>query len=188
MQAQQFPIELSDATALSGIDGRVEQFRSSYARRVTTALECYSCKNTAAGEAAPMRERVLVTDHWRAAHAFDTSVPGWLVLLPTVHAESLADLAPAAAAELGPLLTDLTVALRDALRCEKTYVALFAEAEGFRHLHFHVIPRMTDHPEQLRGPRVFAALGPDPQHALGAADMDAIARRVRSHLPRGSSA
>ncbi|MEZ5183214.1 MAG: hypothetical protein R2702_15290 [Acidimicrobiales bacterium] len=33
---------------------------------------------------------------------------------------------------------------------------LFAEAEGFEHLHLHVVPRLADHPEDRRGPMVFA--------------------------------
>jgi hypothetical protein len=45
--------------------------------------------------------------------------------------------------------------------CEKTYVALFAEAEGFRHVHFHVTPRHADLDRGLRGPRVFGLLGGD---------------------------
>ncbi len=34
----------------------------------------------------------------------------------------------------------------------------FSEAEGFSHLHLHLhlVPRLPDHPEDARGPRVFA--------------------------------
>jgi len=133
--------------------------------------------------AAPPRERVLDTDHWRLAHAFGTTLPGWLVLLPKVHVESLADLAPEAAAELGGLLRDVTAALQAAIGCTKTYVALFAEAEGFSHLHFHVIPRMSDQPVELRGPAAFAALGHPPERSVQPAEMDDIATRIRAQLP-----
>ena len=33
---------------------------------------------------------------------------------------------------------------------------LFAEAEGFGHLHVHVVPRMPDFESEALGPRVFA--------------------------------
>ena len=37
---------------------------------------CFACDNTARGEALPIRERIVVTEHWRVAHAFDASLPG----------------------------------------------------------------------------------------------------------------
>lgn len=150
---------------------------------MTAEPGCYSCASTAAGEAAPQRDRVLVTDHWRVVHAFNTTLPGWLVLLPTVHVESLADLTPEAAAELGPVLRDVTTAMQAALGCEKTYVMLFAEAEGFSHLHFHIVPRMPDQPAELRGPGIFAALGHGPADAIGPAEMDQVAAAIRGQLP-----
>lgn len=32
---------------------------------------------------------------------------------------------------------------------------LFAEADGFAHLHVHLVPRMPDQPDDRRGPDVF---------------------------------
>jgi hypothetical protein len=64
-------------------------------------------------------------------------------------------------AEPGPLLAAVTPALREIIHCSKTYVALFAEAEGLEHIHFHVVPR-TDHPDPaFCGPFVFALRGGD---------------------------
>ena len=47
------------------------------------------------------------------------------------------------ARELGPLLSDVSAALRDVVGCEKTYV----------------VPRQADLPEAHSGPRVFGLLG-----------------------------
>ena len=91
----------------------------------------------------------------RAAHAFNSTLPGWLVLLPRRHVTSIAELTPAEAAELGPLLHRLSQALQAAVGCTKTYVMQFAEADGFSHVHFHLVPRMPDLPADHRGPRVF---------------------------------
>ena len=77
---------------------------------------------------------------WRVAHAFGTSLPGWLVVVPRRHVIALDELTAGEAADLGPLLRALTAAMRAVLGCGKTYVALFAEAEGFEHVHFHVVP------------------------------------------------
>ena len=144
---------------------------------------CYSCDLESAAEVPPS-ERVLVTDHWRVAHAFNTSLPGWLVAVPRRHQLSLAELEPNAAAELGPLLTDLTRALQQVTGCLKTYVILLAEAEGFAHLHFHVVPRMPDQPADERGPRIFARLGAPDDQQVQQPERDRLARDIREALDR----
>ena len=144
---------------------------------------CYSCELETAADVAPS-ERVLVTDHWRVAHAFDTSLPGWLVAVPRRHQLSLAELEPEAAAELGPLLTDLTRALQQVTGCLKTYVILLAEADGFAHLHFHVVPRMPDQPAEERGPRIFARLGAPADEQVQQPERDRLARDIREALDR----
>jgi diadenosine tetraphosphate (Ap4A) HIT family hydrolase len=145
--------------------------------------DCYSCNLERAAE-SPARERILVTDQWRVAHAFDTSLPGWLVAVPRRHLRSLGELDAAEAAELGPLLTDLTRALQDVTGCVKTYVILLAEAEGFAHLHFHVVPRMPDQPPEERGPRIFARLGCPEGERVPAPERDRLAHDIREALGR----
>ncbi len=100
---------------------------------------------------------------------------GWLVLLPRRHVVALDELAADEAADLGPLLRAVSSALREVLGSQKTYVALFAEAEGFAHVHFHVIPRQPGLAADLRGPRVFALLGGDPASHVPEPVMDEIA-------------
>lgn len=143
--------------------------------------DCFSCRNTADPD-APERERVWRTEHWRVAHAADAALPGWLVLLPVEHVTSLDALSTDAAAELGGLLKDLTEALIRVTACLKTYVMLLAEAEGFSHLHFHVVPRAADLPADLRGPRIFALLGADEERRVPDTEQDAIAVRIREVL------
>jgi diadenosine tetraphosphate (Ap4A) HIT family hydrolase len=149
---------------------------------VATPADCLPCRNTAAAE-LPVRERIAQTRSWRVAHAFNTGLPGWLVLLPTVHITALSELSDVAAAELGPMLRALSDALHEVVGCVKTYVLLLAEAEGFGHVHFHVIPRMADQPDELRGPRIFAMLGLPPDQCVSADEMDRLGRAIRERLP-----
>ena len=114
----------------------------------------------------------------------NTSLPGWLVAVPRRHQLSLAELEPEAAAELGPLLTDLTRALQHVTGCLKTYVILLAEAEGFAHLHFHVVPRMPGQPAEERGPRIFARLGAPADEQVQQPERDRLARDIREALDR----
>ena len=145
------------------------------------AADCLPCRNTAA-PTLPIRERILQTANWRVAHAFNTGLPGWLVVVPTVHITSLTELSDAAAAEFGPILRALSAALHEVVGCVKTYVVLLAEAEGFSHVHFHVIPRMAGQPEELRGPRIFQMLGLAPGLSIGEAEMDRLGQAIHDQL------
>ncbi len=154
-------------------------------RMPATVADCLTCRQTKAAH-LPLRERICRTDHWRVAHAFDSSLLGWLVVLPTRHVTALDELSKDEVAELGPLLRDLTAALRAVVGCEKTYVMLLAEAEGFSHVHFHVVPRMPDQPQSMRGPRVFAYLGQPDGVRVSDAEMDQLAAELSSRDARCS--
>jgi len=142
-------------------------------RAVAADTECLSCIHNARADLPP-RERLHVGPRWRVAHAFGTSLPGWLVALPRRQATALDQLTVEEAADLGPLLRALTAALREVLGCSKTY-ALFAEAEGFAHVHLQVMPRQPDLVPGLRGPRVFGLLGGDPASYVPDHIMDEVA-------------
>jgi diadenosine tetraphosphate (Ap4A) HIT family hydrolase len=140
---------------------------------------CYTCDQQ--GQATPPpREDVVHTGHWRVAHAFNTTLPGWLVVVPTRHVLSFTDLTPAAADELGGLVRRLSQALEQVTGCAKTYLMQFSEAEGYSHLHLHLVPRMPDQPEDARGPRVFAYLNADGSEGVSAAERDEIALALRA--------
>lgn len=146
-------------------------------------LGCYSCDEDALAERPP-RADLWWSEHWRVSHAFDTSLPGWLVVVPRRHVVAMAELDSTEAAELGPLLVDLGWALASVVGCAKTYVMQFAEAEGFGHVHLHVVPRAADLAPELRGPRIFALLGVPEGERVPEADQDVLALAVRAALRR----
>lgn len=141
------------------------------------SVGCLSCLDNTRSALSP-RDRVYLSPHWRVAHAFGTQLPGWLVVLPRRHVTALDELTLAEQAELGPLLSAVTAALREIIHCNKTYVALFAEAEGFEHIHFHVVPRMADLDPAVRGPFVFALLGGDAANHVSEYARDEIATEL----------
>ena len=63
----------------------------------------------------------------------------------------------------------------------------FAEAEGFEHLHIHVVPRLPDFEHDVTGPRVFAFLDQPEPAWLSTAEQDRIATELRAQLEQGSS-
>jgi hypothetical protein len=52
---------------------------------------CFSCDQQAAASLPP-RDDVVHTEHWRVAHAFNSTLPGWLVVLPARHITSFTEL------------------------------------------------------------------------------------------------
>jgi diadenosine tetraphosphate (Ap4A) HIT family hydrolase len=144
--------------------------------------DCYACDVNAELASAPACEAILVEDGWRLAHAFNTSLPGWLVLLPTRHLASLGELSQEEAAAMGALLRRCSLALESVTNCAKSYFAFFGEAEGFAHLHVHVVPRMDWFTEQDRGPGVFRFLGVPQGEAFSGDDRDAMSLRLRDEL------
>jgi diadenosine tetraphosphate (Ap4A) HIT family hydrolase len=86
---------------------------------------------------------------------------GWLVLVLKRHAEALHNLSAEELGELATLQWRFAGLLRRELGCEKEYSACFAEAEGFKHIHFHLIARPHDLPGDLNGTRIFAMLKPE---------------------------
>jgi diadenosine tetraphosphate (Ap4A) HIT family hydrolase len=58
----------------------------------------------------------------------------------------------------------------------------FAEAEGRAHVHFHVVPRMADQPEDRRSTRIFGYLGVPDDERVSDAAMNEIAQRIQRSL------
>ena len=145
-------------------------------------MDCYSCAREAEFDRLPPRERIAADELWRIAHAIGTAVPGWLVLLPRRHVTSIAALSDAEASSLGTWQVRISRALHVVMGCQKTYVAQFAEAERFAHVHFHIVPRPRDLPAALRGPKVFGALGSDGRTIVTEQEMDGIAARLARAL------
>jgi len=156
--------------------------RSDEATVTLGTMDCYACRNEARFESLPPRERIAADDHWRVAHSFDSTLRGWLVLLPRRHVTSIADLTDAEAATLGVWQVRLSLALREMTGCAKTYVMQFAEKEGFAHVHFHVVARMPGLPAESRGPAVFRYAHRPGATPLSEADRDEFATALRSAL------
>ncbi|MDF3300273.1 HIT family protein [Streptomyces tropicalis] len=144
--------------------------------------DCYACSQEAQfGSLAP-RERVAFDPHWRVAHDFKTALPGWLVLLPRRHVTAVHDLTDTEAAALGGWQVRLSRALADLTGCVKTYVVQFAEAEGFAHVHFHIVPRAADLPPEHRGVGVFDLLRRPAEERVTAEQADRIALDLRARI------
>ncbi len=136
--------------------------------------ECALCaENKRPSSELPPREAVYRNKNWRVAvHA--SALPGWLLVICDRHIESLEDLSVEEARSLGSVFAEGTRALRETVGSVKSYAMLFAESSP--HVHFNLIPRMSDIPDHLKGAAVggYNREGP----ILSAEERDALALRI----------
>jgi diadenosine tetraphosphate (Ap4A) HIT family hydrolase len=147
-------------------------------------MECYSCLANRGERRISPGPVMYDGDYWTVDHAYPTALVGWLVLVLKRHAEAMHELSAAECAEMGELLGRTARALREETGCEKEYIACFAEADHFHHVHIHVVPRRADLPHELQGPRSFALLNPAPETAAAPEDVVAFCERMRARLAR----
>ena len=105
---------------------------------------CSVCAEVAGRITAPGGV-VYRNEWWEVAHHTGLQTdPGELIVKLRRHAESLAELTPAEAAALGPVLRSAVAAVERVVRPERVYVASYGER--VRHLHFFLLPRTTSLP------------------------------------------
>lgn len=145
---------------------------------------CHTCELTLRRNAgnAPLWDCIYQTPHWDVAHAYNTSLPGWLVLVARRHIAAIDEMTEDEAADLGTMIRRVSIALKEATGCVKTYVIQFAEAPGHQHVHFHIVARLHNQPEDRRGPNVFIYLGVPPEECVSKVAMNELALRVRRIL------
>ncbi len=145
---------------------------------------CQTCELVARRDAgiAPLWDSIHRTQYWDVVHSYNTALPGWLVLVARRHIEAIDELTDEEAAELGILLRRVSLALKEITGCLKTYVIQFAEAAEHPHVHFHVIPRMADQPEDRRSTKIFGYLGVPEEERVSEGTMNLIAVKVRESL------
>jgi diadenosine tetraphosphate (Ap4A) HIT family hydrolase len=104
---------------------------------------------------------IVETDHWLVDHTIGSLGVGTLIVKPKRHVVHVADLTPAEAAELDPLLREVSAAVTHVAKPDQVYVSLWSHAGGRPgHIHFVVQPVTRAAMEEL------GALGPHLQVAL----------------------
>ncbi len=148
---------------------------------MSDCLSCQLSRRRDAGEAPPW-DSIYRGDCWDLAHAYNTSYLGWLVLIARRHIEALDEMTSAEAAELGALLREVSLALKNATGCRKTYVMQFAESPRHPHVHFHIVPRLPSQAPEDMAYRVMRHLGVPLSERCAESDMNALALAIRAGL------
>lgn len=131
---------------------------------------------------APIWDDIYHTDHWYVVHSYNSALLGWLVLIPKRHVVAIDDLTDIEAAEFGLLLRRTSAALNATTGCVKTYVMQFAEQAEHPHVHFHVVLRMSDQPEERRSTKMFGYLNVAPEEKVSEKSMVELALQIRTML------
>jgi len=145
---------------------------------------CKTCELISRRDAgnAPLWDCIYRTQFWDVVHHNSTTLPGWLVLVIRRHIGAVDELTDEEAIELGVLLRQVSLALKETTDCIKTYVVQFAEMTEHQHVHFHIIPRMANQPENRRGTGVFEYSGASEQERVSEEIMNDIATKVQKIL------
>jgi diadenosine tetraphosphate (Ap4A) HIT family hydrolase len=135
-------------------------------------MECSTCRAIAGDITLTNAPRLDLDEHWLAEHCHPVARRGWIVLILRRHARAIHELTDAESLALGHWLPTLARALHRVTGCESEYVMQFAEGDGFHHVHFHIVARAADWPDEFRGPHVFAAMRtPDPIGSMQATEV-----------------
>ena len=148
---------------------------------MSDCLSCQLLRKRDRGEAPPW-DSIYRSDYWDLAHAYNTSYLGWLVLIVRRHIEALDEMTFAEAADLGALIREVSLALKQQIGCQKTYVMQFAESADHPHVHFHLVPRMPDQAPADIAYRVMRQLGVPLAERCDETEMNALALAIRRQL------
>jgi len=144
--------------------------------------QCQSCRAIRGEISLTNAPRILETPHWIVEHGHPTEIPGWLVVVLNRHCPAIHGLTAEELVAFSAVLGRVTRAPHAVLGAEKEYVMQFAEAEGHAHVHFHVIARLPDWPDTLKGIRVFSANGSKAANPLPSAVTTPLAGRLRDYI------
>lgn len=131
-------------------------------------MDCLTCLNISGERRISPGPIIYTGRYWVVDHAYPTTHLGWLVILPKRHVEALHELTRLEFQELADIQYKITQVMHLDDSVQKEYLMCFAEGAGFQHVHFHVVPKPVDLPADLKGPRIFALLQVDAEHALPA--------------------
>lgn len=144
--------------------------------------ECLACKARVGEiELSPAPE-IYGGEHWIVEHLHPTDILGWVVLATRKHRHALHDLTDEEWAEMSRILPVLCACLHELTGSDKEYLAQFAEAAGFSHVHVHVIPRAREWPTEWRGFHVHNAMGAAALNPVSADEMTTFACRLKALL------
>jgi diadenosine tetraphosphate (Ap4A) HIT family hydrolase len=119
---------------------------------------CYTCLSNSGEKRISPGKTIFNGNYWIVEHSYPTGLLGWIVIVLKRHCEELNELNDDEWNELNTIQRKIIKLLHTKLDTTKEYIACFAEAEGFKHIHFHVIPRTNEMTDDFAGTKAFKYL------------------------------
>ena len=143
-------------------------------------MGCLTCPSVAGKKRISPGIPIHDGRYWMVEHAYPTLHRGWLVIVLKRHCQALHELTPAEFQELGELQARTVHLLHIYFQPEKEYLMCLAEKPGFQHIHFHLIQKPADLPEELSGTRIFAQLAVTAEQALPPEEIAALCAELHA--------
>ena len=143
-------------------------------------MECYTCRSLSGERRISPGPTIVEGRYWLIEHAYPTRLKGWLVIVLKRHCEVLHELTREEFAELSELQALAVRMLHTELDCAKEYAICFAEAEHFQHIHFHIVAKSRDLPDEFKGAQIFAMINVSEAEALPREDIRTFCEELRS--------
>lgn len=118
-------------------------------------MECLSCKSNAGIKRISPGIPILESEYWVVEHAYPCALAGWLVIVLKRHCEEFHKLTEEEFLDLSKVQHSVIKGMHTYFQSEKEYIFCFAEAKGFKHIHFHVVPKTAAFDPQYMGAKVF---------------------------------
>jgi diadenosine tetraphosphate (Ap4A) HIT family hydrolase len=151
-------------------------------------MNCHSCNSNSGVKRISPGAPIYKGRYWIVEHAYPSGILGWNVIVLLRHCEKLHELSMTEWIELAEIQNAVTKSMHKIGGLEKEYSACFAELEGFKHIHFHIIPKPEDLPSEFLGTKSFQYLKVGVE---GSIDSDTVANycldmaaEVRKHIEK----
>ena len=144
-------------------------------------MECSTCRSISGERRISPGATIYEGRYWLIEHAYPTRLKGWLVIVLKRHVEALHELTRKEFDELGALQALAARMLHEELDCAKEYVACFAEAEHFQHIHLHIVAKPRDLPDEFKGTKIYALINVMEAEALPRKEVATFCEELRSH-------
>ena len=151
-------------------------------------MKCLSCQAIAGEISLTNAPRLYDGEHWVLEHVHPANLLGWVVIVLRRHAAALHELTDEESRDLGVILPSAVRSLHTCLDIEKEYVAQFADAPRFNHVHFHLFPKPMNEFPGKKGMDLFReCVGPRVANPLPSEKTTEFALRFRTHFENALS-
>lgn len=119
---------------------------------------CLTCQSLQGIINLSKYQRIYESKYWVVEHMSPCAIKGWIVVALKRHCIALHELNNDEFMNFTQIARKICLTMKDLQNSEKEYVMQFAESDRFGHVHFHLISRLPDWPQELKGTNIFNAI------------------------------